>query len=800
MTADELYDLLPAIYRIRDAESNQPLRALVQVLADQAMVMEEDIAQLYDNWFIETCEEWVVPYIGDLLGVRGLHPIEGATFSQRAVVANTIGYRRRKGTATMLEQLARDTTGWNARAVEFFELLGWTQNYNHIRAENFRTYDLRRTDDLELLDTAFDKIAHTVDVRHIVNARGRHNISNVGIFLWRLQSYFLPRSQARMATASADGRFFSNALDLDAPLFNRPETETEITHLAEETNVPGRLRRRPLYAELEARRQAIVDLSADWELSKEGLDLLAADGIPNSVSQKLLPMIGMAFTSEQDFVNALSPLLTAMELAQFKSTILGRAAHVASAVYFDEQPVFEIFVQASAGDPFLRVPPEEIMICNLTAPQPAVPEIWLRPPATKTYRVASSGATQSRPISVAIDPVLGRIAFPKNVLPSAVKVSCAYGFSGDLGGGPYDRGDSVRAVPTLDGKDAFVDKVQWRRGVSQTLPSVPNLIFSKLADAVDAWNSESASTSGLIGSIAILDSRTYDENLTVAHPIKIPEGSQLMILAGDLPAGQPLTSVIARTHRAHLHGNISVEGTASAASATQGELILNGLLIEGDLKVRSGHLGRLRLDHCTIVPSRGGLNVNGKYEALKLSLSRSICGEITLSPSVPALHIEDSIIDGNIAAPGAELVVEKSTVFGTTAARQIVAGNSIFRDVATIERRQVGCVRFCALAENSKTPRRFRCQPDLGLEGIGPGEKAAVRARLTPLFTSTDYGNPAYAQLSLACATEIRTGADDGSEMGAFNFLKQPQREINLRSNLDEYLRFGLEAGLIFVT
>jgi hypothetical protein len=36
--------------------------------------------------------------------------------------------------------------------------------------------------------------------------------------------------------------------------------------------------------------------------------------------------------------------------------------------------------------------------------------------------------------------------------------------------------------------------------------------------------------------------------------------------------------------------------------------------------------------------------------------------------------------------------------------------------------------------------------------------------------------------------------------MGAFSSLKQPQREANLRIRLEEYLPFGLEAGLIYVT
>jgi hypothetical protein len=36
--------------------------------------------------------------------------------------------------------------------------------------------------------------------------------------------------------------------------------------------------------------------------------------------------------------------------------------------------------------------------------------------------------------------------------------------------------------------------------------------------------------------------------------------------------------------------------------------------------------------------------------------------------------------------------------------------------------------------------------------------------------------------------------------MGAFEFLKQPQREANLRDALAEYLRVGLEATLVYVT
>ena len=75
-----------------------------------------------------------------------------------------------------------------------------------------------------------------------------------------------------------------------------------------------------------------------------------------------------------------------------------------------------------------------------------------------------------------------------------------------------------------------------------------------------------------------------------------------------------------------------------------------------------------------------------------------------------------------------------------------------------------------------------------------------VRARVVPSFTSIHYGDPGYGQLHLSCPVEIRTGAEDGSEMGVFCHLKQPQRETNLRIRLEEYLPFGLDPGVIYVT
>jgi len=722
-SAEDIYELLPPIYRIRDTEQGEPLKALIAVLAEQAVVVEEDIARLYDNWFIETCEEWVVPYIGDLLGVRGLHSVSQPTFSLRARVANTLAYRRRKGTAAMLEQLARDTTGWPAHAVEFFELLGTTQNYNHLRPRNLITPDLRRTDVLELLDTPFDQIAHTVDVRHIASRRGKHNIPNLGLFLWRLQDYPLTGVTARAVADPADGRFTFSPLGLDAPLFNSPQPEIEITHLAEEINVPGELRRRALYDELEARRQALAE------------------------------------------------------------------GKTAGTLYFGPTPVLQVFVNGEAN----AVKAEEILICDLSA--------WHISDATKTYTLAD-GTKIPLPIRVAVDPVLGRLTFPAAPSVNQVLVDYSYGFSGDVGGGPYDRSDSIRALRTLDGEEAFLEKVQWQVGVSQILPAVPKKIFSTMANAVDAWNQQPP---GTIGVIALLDSRTYAENLTGADKIEVAEGSQLMIFAADLGKNQPLQAAVPKEQRPHLRGDISIVGTAPVKSETPGELILNGLLIEGDLKVLVGHLGSLRVEHCTLVPGHGGLTANGGNDELVVCVERTICGAIDLPTSMKQLRVTESIVDGDsgaaIQAPGALADLQASTFFGNVHSKMLESGNSIFMEKVSAQLRQAGCVRFCFLPDDSITPRRYRCQPDLALQDVKePAAQEAIRLRIKPSFTSNAYGQPGYAQLKLTVPSEITSGADDGAEMGAFYFLKQPQREANLRASLDEYLRFSLEAGIFYTT
>jgi len=996
-TAQRLYELLPTIYRIRDAELGQsgqgePLQALLGVLAREIGIVEDDITRLYANWFIETCDEWLVPYIGDLLGVQNLHTINAAGFTQRARVANTLGYRRRKGTATMLEQLARDSTLWNARVVEFFQLLSTTQSINHLRPHNVRTPDLRQANTMALIDTPFDTAAHTADLRPIGSPRnsaepgtswqGKYNITNVGIFLWRLQAYPIIRSTPHAVPGAPAGRFTFSPLGNNMPLFNLPQTEESITHLAEEINVPDRLRRRALVDDLAAYRNALQN-----------------NQTPNT--RYFLP--GQAVVE----------------------------------IYFDQT-----CIDADPTVDCTPLRPEEIIICNLS--QWDAPG-W-QPPAHEVINLPTNPPS-SFETKVAIDPVLGRFVLLRDLIapPAKIEVSYAYGFGGDLGGGPYDRRFVRQHNEPLP--STYENSVAAPAAFDQVI-SVPSTGIDTLAQALTALDPSLGQAV-----IQIEDSRTYAEDLTIPAPftgdlviqaanfqrptlignltVQGSKGGRLtvngLLMAGQIQvedddaaddnslrqldilhctlvhginlsaAGDPIAptmpSLVANTGNRSLRisidhsitgplqlpadlvgltvrdsivespvrGNrpasltptlvsgslatfptitgvqpqllISIDNdgpytatldSAPATLATARDLLQsairqaapspaftntrvvsaeNRLIIlpglPGGVKIEAvpgdATAVQLRLDATTgrstqavisgalapfptlsaaaptltltmsgaalgdetqevslaTVPASLAQARNELQTAIRAASSGAAFGgaivgsisadnQLVIVPGTPDTQLGFALADtdattlyelrlahdlylpaigaeGSGAQPGPVTTLERVTVLGPVHVKTLeLASEVLFSNRVLARRRQAGCVRFSYLPPGSRAPQRYRCQPELAISTaieaaksaaggvISPAQTLAIRrqilSQLAPAFTSTRYGDPAYAQLSHSCAVEISTGAEDGSEMGAFSFLKQPQRTANLRASLDEYLRFGLEAGIFFVT
>lgn len=737
---DKLYGLLPAHIREKDAAEGEPLRGLLRIIENQADAIEGDIRQLQEDAFIETCEPWVIPYIGDLVGTTPLFDDsrvrDGDTAADlfpdldtpnlrtplvlrgRADVAKTIYYRRRKGTLPMLEELARDVTGWAAHAVEFFELLGWTQWIrNHLCMHAPRTPDIRSVERMDRLNRAFDEIQHTVDVRPISQDEGWHNIRNIGFFLWRLGAY---RMEAVEARHLGDFRYYFSPLGNSAPLFSRQRREGDEAGLATELHVPQPIRPARFYE-----------------------DLKAYEGLPAPKPD---------FTSFYGLFDAIPG--------------------------FDVAPAPSLMVFVD-GNP---VPAEDVRCRNLST--------WSQPKNSE----------------IAVDVARGRLTLGPDLLPAGpgaaakVEVYYHYGFPADLGGGPYAR----RAWLARSGVVFAVD--------GSGKPGT----FDTITAALDAW----IAADRPVAVIRIGDNRSYREALAInVQPAK---GNSLTIEAAD-------------RCRPHLRLDSPLVITGDRSDFT---LTLGGCLIEGRIDLQ-GSLHKLRLLHTTLVPgvsiaepgppsilpsiTAAGGNAN---PILRVEIAFSIVGPLRIPEHAEGLFALDSIIDGvgtaAIAGTGAPtargpaLRLERTTVRGATRVRQIdLATEVIFDGLVDAARIQVGCVRFSYVDPKSRTPRRYRCQPDLaGRREIEAAEaasgplsetarnliRARVARRVRPEYASEAYGQPAYLQLSLRGPAEIATGAEDGSEMGAYCHLKQPQREANLRLRLEEYLPFGLDYGLIYST
>ena len=701
---DSLYERLPSAIRRADAERGQPLRALCEVLGAELETLRIDAETTWDDWFIETCEEWLVPYIGELVGVRGMAASPDGTVPLRAFVAKQIAYRRRKGTVAALEELARDLAGRPARALEYFTLCLKSEHTQCVRQTPPAQVDLRDIVALTRIGSPFESFAHSADVRHIRSGRGRYNLPNIGLFVWPGEVLSIEGGNAARDTTLAEA-FRFDPLGRDVPLFGAPKTEQGIESLAERKHVPRQLKRIDLFQEQQH--------GLNEDLSEFSVD----PGVPPP-----------------------APATTwRIEIANLSG--------------------------AGAGFPSAR-------------------------PALDTIRV---------------DPELGRILFNPASAPSsnAVRVDYSYGASYRIGAGPFDRTPDWRSRSA----DVFAGEAPFFRRVTRAaLPTSANALPSFSA-AVLAWNAHVAALSPdeqrvATGIIALSDNESYEVG-SVA--LALPPGARLFIAALDPPldVGATLLRDAANDVRGVLLGDLQVFGVpAPGAERFGGGLELIGVLLAGRLRVLPGELERLALSYATLPFPNGGIEIltgaGGRNAGLVLEMNRSQCGPITGAATAARWSFVDSLVHGASAAlatPDVELELSGCTVLGTTSARVLSAESSLFSGRVDVAQHQQGCFRYSYAPVGSKTPQRYRCQPDLALDGIDDSAlRAQVIARIRPEFESLDAAHPAYAHLDPSTANELLTGGEGRSEIGVGHQLRWADREGNLRQALRQYLRFGLEA------
>jgi hypothetical protein len=810
--ADKLWGLLPAVYRAEDTDrfdSPGPLRELVNRIGAQAAVLRRSLDRLWEDQSVETCDDWVIPYLGDLLATNLVAHLDAR--GRRKDVARTVYYRRRKGTVAALEELAADVTGWDARVVEFFRRLGRTRHgldpalglasdgegaaklrraeglvgpLTHTPAGGLA--DLRRPYGASRAGTAFDEFFHAADFRAGRGQVGWHNVAALGVFLWRLRSYGVAATTP-VPVGGCPGWYTFDPTGRDVPLFA-------------------------------AAARGPSAYGDNWVSPTEGQ-------LPTPVSQ----------------------------------------------------PLYDAQLPPAASPP--------------VAPEPAFP---LYPQALGVFPSPAADAAALPAGSLTVRAERGRVHVLTSP-PAQVCVRYHYGFSSEVGAGPYDRRLGRKAPPTPGPAS------NRSGGGAQALTGAGALPASGTVTLADSLTYTNAADVTVKGPLTV---RAGPGQRPVLRPSPAgPQWTQWRFTGQDAPAGAPPTSLVldglflsgldvvlaGRFDSVTLTCCTLDPGTAAplpapghsppasayAAAADGKELApcrlwIDGTVgtltversITGPIRTRSGpspaqpggQVGTLTGSESIIqaVPAGGtgpfqaadvkdpaGLQrrvqtgadpvsiylrklapalgqAQPNLQALLGLLNPLRAGASLYDPTAfqgvplsaatrrllapaapppgpaPELNrrlLEDAypreLADAALALGDGEVSLSRCTALGRVAVHRLSASECLLAGLAQADDTQHGCVRFSAYVDGSLLPRQY--------ESARIAEGAA-------LFTSTDFGQPGYCQLLPTVDVAVAAGAEDGSEVGAFAREKATIKEQGLLTKLREFMPAGLVPVLVYVT
>lgn len=775
-----LYDRLPQIYKIRDEEQLPPaqLKSYLALVEAAFGAIQENIESLYHDLFIETSSDWVIPYIGDLLGTSHLI---ADPWTLRADVADTIALRRRKGTLGSIELLTYNLTRWGVHCIELRENLVWNQHLNHQRPDGggkppYRhpgmhtivrggTVTLREPAVLGLLNTPFDPFAHIADLRSPSTGGIRYNLPNLAIFLWRLEVYQVAASkpvfrgvQANPAAAGGEAKFAArfdvHPLGEQVRLFNthRFDPDRKPPVLTQVDRTPGPI----LTARLIEGSQA---------------------GAPD----------------EYIAVETYNPTNVTLETLRLSGTGL-----------------------------------------QLHLPEPEFTgEIWSSPAGKISVRGANLCAWEKglhdplKNREIAIDPVTGRIVIgidaqaEGDALMDHLLLTYTYGAVGQVGAHPVSRppvpekwnGEplKVRRVSFHQNPDGLRDALQ------DALHNIENLASPILIEITDSMTHDLD-----ISTISITENGGFCLRLNRSLIIRSCDGQRPIIRLAVPLCFRP----------------VNVKGTTDDEQDRFNEILskltvrLEGLYLTrgesfpgGKPLIERAALNSLELFDCTLDPGghvkldntrasiHPSVNLQNGYgftdpaekkafnQTPKIILERTISGPLLIDTGY-RLFLTDSIIDAGKGAdddPGDSFAISGPaniwgppsqvsgiTVFGRTRVESISGQGGIWVHALEALDNQKGCIKFSYFSgRNDRLPQNYGCVR---------GTEAKLR------FTSEIFGNPAYGQLARTSDFRIRERGPKDSEMGAFGFLLEAHKWRNLQIRFREFMPVGVRPLLIPIT
>jgi hypothetical protein len=789
---DHLWRLIPEVYRASDSSDPDqpgPLRELTARLGAQIAVVRRSIDRTLEDQSIESSDDWLIPYIGDLLATNLVAGLDAR--AQRLDVYKTIYYRRRKGTVGILEEIAANITGWNARAVEFFRRLARTRhNFDpEIGLERDSALidglcgaltgtpaggyaDLRGlpgglgASGSQKANTAFDEFFHTADFRRGRDGSGWHNIPKLGFFLWRLRSYHYVLVDPVEDSVCA-GQFTFDPTGREIPLcardFRDPKQYGDVWVTPDEWMLPGRIS-----ADLLAREAAhlypgaleVVDLSAAGETQVPFANLRihpergrfqpsaeAAPGVARLVKYH------HGFSSEIGAGPYDRDTLRMDELpepAGPRQNVSGGGAALAGALGAAGMiTIADSRTYTSAANPW------SVSDVLVNTNENQAPLLRLSGAAWVISGAANATLALEGLFVTGTDIVL-RGDFDR------VTLSCC----------TLDPGEEVQlsGMPrTVDGRPLNPTAL-WVEG------EVRELILRRSITGPIRTRGK-----GKIEFISTTDSIVQGVRTTLPGLLSAGEIADPHLLARRLKSGMdPLTVFLRGSFAAPVTAALAAYDPLNPPDAALAATLIGALnaILGGAMIYTASRFAGIPLPDA-LNPPPSGLTGADLLRANHFLLEAAF--PIELQPAA-------------VATSTAHVSLERTTVLGSLHAHRVSASESILHQFSVAEDTQSGCVRFSAFVEGSQLHQPY--------ESVAIGERAGI-------FHSRRFGDPDYAQLTRLADREIRIGApgatisagtQDGSEMGAFALEKNPIKERGLRIKLSEFMPIGLTPVLIFVT
>lgn len=761
MSRKPLFERVPAVYRTRDADPARAgqFEAFIGLMDEVFAAIDADIDALYHDQFIETCADWMVPYIGDLLGVS---PLKGDPFTLRADTARSVALRRRRGTLGAMESLAFNLAGWAAHAVEMRERLVWTQHLNHQRPDRggeppqslprhladpvrHGTVTLRDAGVLSFLGGAFDGFARTADLKPTGGVHPRPTLPNMVLFLWRLRDFLVPVArpahvdtveQASPAPGEAAfaARFVIDPLGRPLQLFNtfRYDPGAEPPEFSVPDRTPG-----PIPA---ARLQ-------NGPPTGNAAEYLAVDifegGRPDDPG---------------DGAVGLTLHLPASAFAGTSWTTRG--------------------ANLCAWEDGLRTPLRER--------------------------------------EIVVDPKHGRVLLgivddttEGSALRNRLRMSYTYAAPGPVGVHPVPRRfeDTIwpdLAEPEIVTATAHPGGVGLRAALSGLATAGP----PRIIEIVDSMTHRL--------DLAAVDDIVDEDGptLTLARPfwIRARTGQRPVIELRQslrMRAADSSDQGLTRALDIRVDGAFLTLRNAPVVDAIVTRAAVNSLAFHGVTLDPGGHLlldGSAEGTRAApqpafaLTPDLGFSDpvVLEAFEELpEVTLARSVSGPVAMGPRY-RLTLKDSLVDGGeglaisatedpAMAYGPMVGIDGSTVLGQCRVRAADGRGGLFRDRLEVRDHQTGCLSYCYFSGDSdRLPPHFACV-------FGPGERVA--------FTTVIHGQPGYGQLHrVRTSRAVLEDGPEADEIGAHGFSSNTHKLKNLSIRLREFTPVGVRPILATIT